>query len=264
MSKAVTKTEEKKTQLPATMAQAPREEILKSDVIIPKLLLMQGLSDFVNERKAQQGDIMRSTTIEKLGDPEHPISFIPLTFTNDWRLEEEENGKYKFRGNEPRTAKNEDSPWEFEKNGTRWKRTKVINVFALLPQDIKAEQAEVEKFKTTGEMPDLNKTLLPVVISFRSTSYNAGKAVATHFAKAAAMAKYGVKPYGFSLQLKCYADKNEKGAYYVYEIGQGGQVSAAELEKAHEWYQILSTQKVQVDESEEGAEATAGATQTKF
>ena len=261
MTTAIAKKEE--TQL-ATVEQNGAQEILKSDVIIPKLLLMQGLSDLVSQRKAQQGDIVRSTTGEVVGGPDKPLSFIPITFQNLWMLTEEVNGKFEWRATEPRTARNENEPWEFEKHGSKWRRVKVVDCYALLPQDIEAEAKEIAKFQETGEMPDLNKTLLPVVISFRSTSYNAGRAVVTHFTKAAGMAKYGAKPYGFTLDLSCHQDKNDKGSYYVFTVNQGKAVAKDVVAKAEEWYHILSTQKVQVDNSDDVADTSAVGESDKF
>lgn len=241
------------TQMVAAGGSQGGERALNSDIVIPKLLLMQGLSDFVSKRKAQIGDMVRSTNIEKLGDPEVPVEFIPVTFTNEWRLEESINNKFEYRGREPRTSKNEDLSWDFEKNGAKWKRTKVINVFGLLPKDIAAEQAEIARAKKEEDSFDLNKVLMPIVISFRSTSYNAGKSVVTHFAKAQSMAEYGAKAYGYTMTLKCVEDKNDKGTFFVFEATSGKKVDKDSMAKAEKWQKILSTQAVQIDESDEAA-----------
>lgn len=248
MSNQVAKKEA--THLTVAQPHQGQETILKSDVVIPKLLLMQGLSELVNERKAQQGDIVRSTTGEKLGDDKTAVEIIPLTFKNVWILQEKVGKKYEYRGLEPRTAANEAAPWEFEQNGAEWKRTKAVDVFAILPKDVDAELVEIKKFQDTGEIPDLNKTLLPVVVRFQSTSFKAGRDIVTHFTKAAGMAKYGVKPYSVTVKLKCYQDKNDKGTFFVFETAQGTKVNPAQLERAEEWYKIVTSQNVQVDESD--------------
>ena len=249
------------TQIVEHQATTPANEaILKTDVILPKLLLMQGLSEFVAQRKAQMGDMVKSTTVEVIGGPDKDISFIPLMHTNEWRMEEMVGGKYEYRGTEPRTARNETLPWEFEDKGTKWRRTKVINVYALLPDDIDAEAIEIERAKEDGDGFDLNKVLMPVVISFRSTGYNAGKTVVTHFAKAQSMAQYGAKAYAYSLNLSCAEDKNDKGTYYVFnvDLSKSAKISKEQLKKAQEWHTILTTQNIQVDDSfENDSEGTA-------
>jgi hypothetical protein len=227
------------------------EDILSSNIVIPKILLMQGLSDFVADRKAIMGDMVRSTTAEKLGDDKTPLEFIPLTFKNEWILREKVGGKFEYRGKEPMTASNQDAPWEFKKDGADWKRVKALNVYALLPKDIQAEQAEMEKAKQ-GLDPDPDKALMPVLISFQSTSFNAGKDLVTHFAKAK---KFGQRGYVKTFRLKCYQDKNDKGTYFVYEIESASSTPDDQRKQAEYWYNIVSTQAVQVDDSDEGEKA---------
>lgn len=244
MTTEITKTE---TQLPATQAHdVGGEEILSSSIVIPRLLLMQGLSDFVNERKAQQGDMVRTTPFTKLGDPEVPIAIIPITFNNQWMLSELIGKKFEFRGYEPLTAANQDLPWEFEKNGTQWKRTKVLNLYALLPDDIKAEREELAKAEKGGS-PDPDKALLPIMISFRSTSYSAGKDVTTHFAKAK---KFNQPGYVSTLALSCVADKNDLGSFFVFKVCSLQPTPKEDQAVAAYWYNVLRTQKVQVDADE--------------
>lgn len=244
------------------------EQILRSDVLIPKVLLMQGLSDLVAERKAMQGDMVKSTTAEKLGDDRTPVEFIPLTFQNQWMVQEKIGQKFEYRKMLPRVAligaaaaqdaarseeerMDENLPWNFTMNGTEWRRVKVFNVFALLAKDVAAFIEEEKKAKETGEMFDLDKTLMPVVISFRSTSYNAGKVVATHFTKARTMAHLGAKAHGYTMFLKCNQDKNDLGTYFVFDVSSGRKATKEEFHAADGWAKILSTQQVQVDESDD-------------
>lgn len=261
----------KETSAVAMQSQTPGGEVLSSDVLIPRLLLMQGLSDFVAARKAQMGDMVRSTTAEKLGGPETPIEFIPLTFQNKWMIQELVGKKFEFRKMLPRDHGMEDAkkqetektgenlPWDFTQGGTTWRRVKVIECFALLPSDIAAFQEELARAEREGDMPDMNKTLLPVVISFRSTSYTAGRAVVTHFTKAAGMAKYGAKAHGFTLKLSCSQDSNDQGTFYVYDVQSGRRCTPLEFEKASEWFGLLGSSQVVVDEPEEARETAAPA-----
>ncbi len=246
----------------------PQNEALKSDVLIPRILLMQGTSDFVKERKAQLGDMVRSTTAEKVGDDKSPIEFIPLSLTNTWTLEEKIGQKFEFRRqiprrnvvdgsdmNRPEADKQDDAlPWEFKFNGTDWRRVKTINCFALLPKDIAAFNAEIEKAAKTGEMPDIEKVLMPVLLSFKSTGYTAGRTLSTHFTKAAS---FNAKPFGFALPLSCYMDKNDKGSFFVFEVGKSRKCSPEEFAEASKWASVLSNQTVTVHEVDD----TGGAKQ---
>lgn len=266
MSNAVQKTE---SQLPQVADATGGSDILKADVLIPMVLLMQGLSDLVSEKKAVMGDIVRSTTGEKIGDENTTVEFIPLTFQNLWVIQELVGKKYEFRKIIPRMSvvrpedvreetlrplheKQDDSlPWDFTHNGTQWKRVKLLNLFAILPRDIQAFNAELARAQETGEMPDIEKALTPVVIPFRSTGFKAAKKVITHFTKAQSMAQYGAKAYAYALPLTCHQEKNDQGTFYVYDVGSSRPVTKTELAEAAKWVSILSSQKVSVHNDEE-------------
>lgn len=247
----------KQTNALSTEVAVVNQAVLNSDILIPRILLMQGLSPYVVERKAQQGDIMRSVSAEKLGDPTKPITFIPLKQTTSWVITEEVKGKFEFRGIEPRNSTNDDLEWTFVKNGNNWKRTKAIGVFALLPSDIEGFAAELKRVEETGEAPDLEKTLMPVFISFQSTSFTAGKVVSTFFTKAQSMKS---PPYKYFLPLSCELDKNDKGSFYIWKVGGSKPLSGALVGEAAKWYEILNTAKVLKVDTEESGEATAGGT----
>src|SRR4051812_2896032 len=68
----------------------PAQEVLASDFVTPKILIMQGLSELLKDRtkRLSQGDIVRSTTGEKLGDDKNPVEFIPLRYNSKWMLSE--------------------------------------------------------------------------------------------------------------------------------------------------------------------------------
>ncbi len=256
-------------QVPQTQAayDPSNQEILNSDIIIPRLLLMQGLSDAVANRKAQMGDMIRSTTLEKLGDPEVPVDFIPLKMSADWIESEQVGGKFEFRTTVPRNAANDDLPWEFDKNGVKWKRTKCLNVYALLTADVQAFLAEMAGLGS-GEMPDLSKSLLPILLSFRSTSFSAGRAVATYFAQVRDMLKYNpnVRPYGYSLTLACQPEKNDKGNYFVFKVeGKPKKIDDKFFPEVTRWYTTLNTLKtIKVDQGDDETDAAPVGTASKF
>lgn len=219
-----------KTQSTQVATQQPQHtNILPSDVIIPRLLLMQGSSDFVKDRKAQIGDMVRNTDAVKLGDPDSPVEFVALCEPiATWVKEMKPIGanRFEYRGMIPRNAKNDDLPWSYyaDKDGNEtikdapgameWRRVKCLSTYILLPKDIEAEFAERLKAEA-GDMPDLSKALTPLMVSFRSTSYGAGKEISTYFTKAAS---FGVKSWQYSLKLGCFLDKNDQGTFYVFKL----------------------------------------------
>lgn len=248
MQQAVVNPSKNKSDIVNSRHHAGNEEILSSDIIIPRLMLMQGLSDLVSERKASQGDFIRSTTGGVLGTPEKPLSFIPLTFNNQWVLSEKVGKKYEYRSTEPMNASNQDAEWEFKKDGGEWKRTKLINLYALLPSDVKLERDSLMEALKSKSMPDPSTALMPILISFRGTSYNAGKTVVTHFARAK---KYGLPAYVSTLTLSCTQETNDLGTYYVMKVIEGGKTTPDDQETALDWYGILAQGKHKIEPLED-------------
>lgn len=260
-------------------APGPASDVIKSDVLIPMLLLMQGQSEYVKAKVASDGDIVRSTTGQKLGDSKTPVEFIPIALKNMWIISELVGKRFEFRKMIARKSivtaqdvaeeqaralpdkQDESLPWEFAHMGTTWKRVKLLNVFALLAKDIADYQAEIKRALAAGDMPDLDKTLMPVVIPFRSTSFPAGRTVVTHFTKAQAMAQYGAKAHGFALPLTCYADKNDDGDFHVYEVGKSRKASKEEFAEAEKWAAMLGQTTVNVHTGGDAASGDEGKTE---
>lgn len=228
MSKELAK-QETGSRLPAQAQNQSDGEVLKTDIIIPFVVLGQGLSDAVTEKKVEMGDIYRSTSREVLGSPTKPIEAIFLHCPKpDWVIEQKPKGaqKFEYRKAVPRNASNETLPWQYwadddgvemepgAKGATEWRRVKRLTVMAILPADIEAQQAEMAKVEA-GDLPDPSKALTPVMFSFRSSSYDAGKRLITFFSKAKSL---GAQLHRYQLTLFDALEKNDQGAFYVWGI----------------------------------------------
>lgn len=265
-AQAVAVQEENKQVVVQEKKETPR--FLASDVVIPRMLLMQGQSDFVQERKAASGDIVRSTDVAKIGSPDKMLDFIALAAPSaTWTIQVKAAGakKWEFRRIEKRDASNDTLPWTFhsDKDGNEvtagsrentheGRRVKVLSFFALLPQDIAAERAELEK-AAKGEVPDLSKALMPILIAFRSTSYKAGKELTTLFAQAQ---KFNQKIYRYIVQLGCEMETKDDNSYYVFKVDRSKPtaVSAEDLPTVEYWANICEQQadSLKIDSTDEG------------
>lgn len=219
------------------------EGIDASDVVIPKLLLMQGLSEFVAAGEAKSGDIARSTTGEVLGGVNKGVEIIPFMTFKTWKLEENTGSKFEYRGVEPITAENANEPLEWNVNGKHWRRNRCLNFYVLLPVDIAKEAAAMKKLETSGDLPDPGDALLPCVLTFQRTSYGAGKDLATHFMKAA---HFGVPPAVSKFKLTSKLEKNEKGTFSIFEVEASGKSTTEEIAACKKWYETISQTKVKV------------------
>lgn len=244
MKKEVAKKETQNTAVALPMEDMSwgSEDIDPNDFIAPKLLLMQGLSKLVAARKAQQGDIVKSTTGEILGNDTKPVEFMPLNTYKTWKLEELVNGKYEYKGIEPFTADNCSAPYEFSKNGTQWRRIETLNFNVLVVADLEKEKAAFKKYKDGGAMPAPSDALIPCLLSFGMTGYRAGKEIISEFTKAK---KMRIPPASMILQLGCRLEKNDKGSFYVYTVSNTGKTTSPEdLKICKEWYDVIKSGRV--------------------
>lgn len=259
------------------------QQVVASDVIIPRLLLMQAISPLVTSRKAQIADLVRSTNNEKLGDPEHPVQIIPLAMTSMWMEFEKVPGENqpRFRGMYPRGITRRDSAgkavdtnegleWTFKgANDEDMFRRKTVILYALVPSDIASYELELKRALEAGEVPDLNKSISPVVITFQSTSFkHGGKTAATFFntlkQNNAVLASKGIKrvlaPFEYVMTLRCKEEKKGSAAWYVFDFDASQPLSKvypdkvecdAIKEKAAFWTQALASGGVKVDDAGE-------------
>ena len=205
-----------------------KPEVLRTDIIVPYLVTCQGLSEAVIQRKAQLGDIVKSTSFEKAGDTENPVEVIFLHYPKmNWIVEKKNvKGKFEYVRTEPRNAKNDTDSWsyfcdengvelpEFKKGAIEYRRVKQLLAFAILSKDIVAAEAEMKKIED-GDLPDPSKALTPVLVSFRSTSYKAGREVCSFYTRADSMR---VPIWRYSLALSNASETNDEGTFYVWKV----------------------------------------------
>lgn len=196
------------------------------DILIPKLLLMQGLSQFVGEEKAQMGDIVNSLTGEVLGSKNKAIEIIPILSFRTWVVYETIENSPKFKAVVPMTRENEGWELEGEEDGAPVRRDKCLNFYVLLKTDMEG---------------------FPYLISFRRTSFRAGKKLVNHF-KLAEMKR--IPPAATSVMLTCTKQQNDKGTFYTFDIAPGKKNSPEELQTAYGWYKTLQTSNVKIDDSD--------------
>jgi hypothetical protein len=229
MSKAVAKKEE-------TAVAVNQENIGKfgagidaDDIIIPKVLLMQSISQLVDAEKAKAGDFVHSLDEVVIGAKEEkPVEFIVLGMYKTLQTYEDD----KYVKTEPLTSVNKNLPYEEVVGATKVNRTKVMNYYVIRPSDIEAMQ------------------VFPMVISFKRTSFKAGKKLAT---KLTMLEEFGAPMYAKTFNLVATQEEGEKGKYYVMDIKDGRKSNDVEVKQAEKWMSRLETEDHKVDESEDEA-----------
>lgn len=255
-----TKEVAKKNSTPPPVLHKPHESIVDSaDIVVPRLLLAQGLSQSVADNKAKMGDITNSLTGAVVGGAAQEITFIPVTIKKYWKNFEKVGTKKQYRGIEPFTRDNASRPLTemlpAQANpqiSTTWEHDLVLDVFGFTEADVKDPIA------------------LPTAISFTRTSYKAGQKVMTHFA-----ALEGASPplpyHQYMMILSCTKKQNDKGIFYIFDVkpkmdGMKPVLTPASYyPKIERWSRILndSSRQIAVDETEEDV-SSQGIDESRF
>lgn len=203
------------------------EQIGNDDILIPKLLLMQPMSELVTDGIAKIGEFRSSLETDKvLADDKNALNVIIFGSFKNWL--EFKDGEYLTT--KPFAADNASLPREeILPDGSVMTRTLVLNYYGLNVTDI-------EK----GEP-------FPFVLAFKSTSMTAGKTIGTHIKKLQMFKKPSAAKV---FQITSKKEQNDKGTFFVPTVTVGRDSTQAELVAAYEWYKVLSKAKVRVDDSD--------------
>lgn len=211
------------------------------DMVIPKILPMQGLSQLVSDGIAKMGEFRDSISNELLGSIDAPVELIPFFLQKAWDIMEEDGkGNYKWARTVPlidnpvAAGYNDNWTWEGEENGVAIKRVRRMNFFVLVRSQI-----------GTGAMP--------YVLSFKSTSLKEGKKLFTEMYVRGIRA--GLPPAAHSYMLGGKKEKNDKGTFVVPTMTRASRTNPEELQECLHWIRLINSGAAKVDNSDvEGAD----------
>jgi hypothetical protein len=199
------------------------------DILLPKVLAMQGLSKKVAAELARQGEMRDSIENKLLGDRNNPFEIIPFYITKSWILFHEVDGKMEYKGQVPFGPENANWEWEIVVDKVKHRRDQSLNVYCLDPREIEEGM------------------FLPYLISFRRTSYKGGKKLITAKEKMR-MANRALATKTF--KVSTVQETNEKGIYYVFDVAMGRDTTQKEIEAVLPWAELVRTSQVKVDDSD--------------
>ena len=230
----------KETNLPTELQGSwGSEEIDNEDIVLPKLLLMQAMSEAVSEKEtAEAGDIIKSTSEQVVGGREKPVKIIPLSCFKTWVLSMKDGSRYAFKSVEPSTPANINRALEWtDELGNEWRADKALNFYVLLPEEITAA--------SNGE-----GACIPCLVSFRRTSYMAGRKLASGMKES----QFLNQPAASRVyELRANKRTNDLGTFYVYDVGTAGKATVEQVTFAKQWFDSLKTAKVKIDAVEDEA-----------
>jgi hypothetical protein len=189
---------------------------------------MQSISELVENEKAKSGDFVHSLDEVVIGKKEEkPVEFIVLgdmyktiqTYEDD-----------KYIKTESYTPENANLPYEEVVNDVKVNRTTTMNYYVIRPEDVD------------------NMSVFPMVITFKRTSFKAGKKLAT---KLVMLEEFGAETYQKTFKLVAKQEEGDKGKYYVMDILDGRKSNDVEIKQAEKWRERLKVTAMQVHEADE-------------
>ena len=228
----------------ANLAAWGAPQMSTQDIIIPKILPMQGLSVAVAEGRAQMGEFRDSVNNSLLGDLTKPVHCIPFFLQKSWDvLQEQADGQFKFSHSVPvvedpsKPDYNDNWKWEDTKDGLKVKNVRRLNFYVLLPSEVEAG------------------TAVPYIMSFKSTSIKEGKKLFTQMYMRNIRA--GLPPAAFTIKIGGSRQKNDKGIFIVPNYQMDRAATEAELTECLSWIKLIQRGSVKVDETQDDVKSEA-------
>jgi hypothetical protein len=210
------------TELSAPQGAWGTEGVDAQDVLIPRLMLAQGMSPIVQQGNAVVGSIFNSNTGQTLVKKKEKLSFIPLMYFREWHVcSVDPQGNEKLIERVKMVQANEGWSKEDVVAGPDGRmipirRHKAHNFFVLLPKFIDE---------------------LPFLITFKKSNQMAGKRLVTHLKTSALKGAPAA-----ALTWNVYADDHTYNGrtYPVFNVEPGEETPKSMLDVAFKWYNTLS------------------------
>lgn len=211
------------------------QEVSSNDIIIPYVQLIQPMSDKATDGKAMFGELRDSMTNELLGNFSKPLEFVPFFMETLWveyAAPEREGDQKKFLRILP-VVKDPKSPnynddWKYMEGSIV--RDRMMNFYVMLTKDLAAGGG------------------MPFIISFRRSSLQAGKKLATQmFVKNRASGKL---PTAVACNLVVRKESNDKGTFAVMDVEPSREASVPEQQAAIVWLKPVKEGKTKRDDRE--------------
>jgi len=222
------------------------EDVGQEEVVIPKILLMHGQSELVLDKQFATGDLIKSDPHKLLGNENQSVKVIPFSMSKSWSESEKVGGKFEWREEYPWTATNTDQAWEYEKNGTTWRRDKNYNFYALLVSEL-----------------DDDTCIKPIKLQFKRTSFRAGKRIASWFSDC----KLTKSPPAMKVwEIGAELIKGDENSYFVFTSKMGEDTPVDYVNSCYTWFKFIkdNADKVSDHHVEEEAATTVSEEERKF
>lgn len=207
---------------------------VKEDIIMPRVAVLQGLSEMVTEGKGVMGDLADSLSKENLGKE---LIFIPLFLFKTRVMFEAGEGLVMMSRDNVTISQASD---------------KYQDRIGKACDDLEESQwqgKEAPKLSKVFNFPSLNLSKIkefPISVSFLRTGMKAGRTLASLIVRG------GEDIFARKYKLTTSIEKNDKGTFAVPHVELAGRCTDEEYAIAKDWYQKLRLKSIDVDIEAEG------------
>ena len=223
------------------------------DIVIPRLHLLQAMSKVVADRQGQAGDIYHTRDMESLGGSGTPVNFLPFHVL---KVLQRYNANSSPKEYIETIAWDQNVPFEqhqfaYRKFGEQTDTVCTVNNYTT---------HIVHGILTN---PDDPKMIMPVSITFKSSSGKGVKNIASHFAEVDmfnAQMNLSEKPYEFTWDLDSALEKGQSGSFSAWKCKKSRKATENELRLCELWVKAISDKALQyankASEEEQAVEGT--------
>jgi len=209
-----------------------RQAFTSNDIVVPKILPLQFMSEKVKNKEGEYGDFRDTLNNDLFGNLETPVEFIPLYVSKKWIEYDVITNKAGAKKREykqvvPITHANDNLPYVDE--DAKIERDRCVEVYVLIPQHIKEGNS------------------FPYVLSFRRTSLKAGNKIITQILRNERM---NLAPAAATMLLSGKSVQNDDGEFVVMDVKTGRQSTPEEVRECFQWYKLVASGKTKVDDSD--------------
>lgn len=210
--------------------------VMGQDIVLSKILPMQGLSELVADGKARMGEMRDSLTGAMIAGIDQMFEFLPFHVEKFWDIMQENGDNFKWDRTEPLVeipgapGYNDNLPWEYEEAGLKHRRVRRMNFYGLLASQVKSGEA------------------IPYVLSFKSMSFKEGKKMFTQMYLRNRRAN--LPPCAYVIAIKGAKRENDKGKFIVPTMELGRKATPDEVKQCFDWMQLIKKGGVKIDDSD--------------
>ncbi|MBK8455633.1 MAG: hypothetical protein IPL34_20345 [Thiofilum sp.] len=199
--------------------------ITATDIVLPRLLLTQPMSPYLSDGSTgdtvvRTGDIVTNDSYVVVGGVDKPVEVVAFKLWKVWNEYHMVSGEKEYVTSYPVTAMNARQRYqEIMADGTEVIRDFVMNYFVV-------------------ERSKLGFVATPSLVSFKRTSINAGKAIATMLQSSMV---FGKAPWSKSIKLSSSIIKDGNRTYAVLVAKPGTNLTDEEMAAANKMYGIVKS-----------------------